>query len=551
MRDILDFYAFMKKILNIVLILFITIFEGWATEEVIKLTWPDDFKNASQYDGKMVELNQILYVTNIGNWNKYGEITLSSKRLMSPTEIALPGSDEYYSLVQSNNFDQLILSDGSSDIYPTPRPWTGEKDYIRTGAYTTHIVGRFTIEEYGYTITPTEEPVFENNIRPTMAEDLGDYDVKVCGFNLKYYLASNWGTGYGPETEEEAEQQHRKIVKALLAIDADVFGLVEIQQGQDALQKLADALNAIDSEAEYTYINDGTQVYGSYTKAGYLYKSSKLTPVRQLQSNDTGVKNRKKAQGFQVKNTGEKFVFMINHFKAKSGKGSGDNADKGDGQSTYNGDRVREATAVNTFAKSCTSYFGDSDVLIMGDLNAYSMEDPIRVFTDAGYTNLIKEYEGEEGYSYSYRGTLGCLDHALANESILGQVTGCEVFHINTDESTVFAYDGYSYQDNMYRSSDHDPVVVGLRLRRSTSIDNTDSGNSRIVYGGDGIIGVAAAKGNRMSVYALTGEMIYTTTIETNDYTISTSELGLQRGIYIVKLTDGKSCVVEKLRINE
>ena len=524
---------------------------GIEAETAIKLLWPDDFKNASQYDGKLVELNQTLYVTNISNWNKYGEITLSSKRLMSPTEVALPGSAEYRSIVSANEMDQLILSDGSSKQYPTPRPWTGDKDYIRTGAYTNKVVGRFTIEEYGHTITPTEVPVFEGNERPIEVVGLGDYDVKVCGFNLQIYIATEWDGDYGPASKEESDKQHAKIVKALAAIDADVFGLVEVQQGQVALEKLANALNALDPSAQYTYINDGTQVYGTYTKAGYLYKASKVKPLRQLQSNDTGVKHRKKAQGFEVLATGEKFVYMINHFKAKgSEEASGDNADKGDGQCTYNGDRVREATAVVTFARSCATYFGDEDVLVMGDLNAYSMEDPIRKFTDAGYTNLIKEFEGAEGYTYSYRGTVGCLDHALANAAIESQVTGCEVFHINSDESTVFGYNEY-YQNNMYRSSDHDPVVVGLRLGYRTPTDNTEIDDSRIIYGGEGMIGIASAKDNEIKIYTLTGQLVYGDIVDSNDFVISTTELGLKDGIYIVKLTNGENCVIEKLEIKE
>ncbi len=535
-----NYCAFMKRIFGI-FVFVVCVCAGVVAESVIKLVWPDDFKNASQYDGKLVELNQTLYVTNIGNWNKYGEITLSSKRLMSPTDVALPGSAEYRSIVSANEMDQLILSDGSSKQYPNPRPWTGDKDYIRTGAYTMKVVGKFTIEEYGYTITPTEVPVFEGNERPMEVVGLGDYDVKVCGFNLCYYIATEWDGDYGPASKEDSDKQHAKIVKALAAIDADVFGLVEVQQGQVALEKLANALNALNPSAQYTYINDGTQVYGTYTKAGYLYKASKVRPLRQIQSNDTGVKNRKKAQGFEVLSTGEKFVYMINHFKAKSGKGSGDNADKGDGQSTYNGDRVREATAVLTFAKSCTTYFGDQDVLIMGDLNAYSMEDPIRIFTNAGYTNLIKKFEGAEGYSYSYRGSVGCLDHALVNESIENQITGCKVFHINTDESTIFAYDGHNYQNNMYRSSDHDPIVVGLQLSVGTPTESIEINNNRVVYGHDGMIGIASSEGCEMKIYTTSGQLVYNDIINSNEYTLSTSEIGLNHGLYIIKLDDGNA----------
>jgi hypothetical protein len=187
----------------------------------------------------------------------------------------------------------------------------------------------------------------------------------------------------------------------------------------------------------------------------------------------------------------------------------------------------------------------------MGDLNAYSMEDPIRIFTDEGYTNLIKKFEGIEGYSYSYQGTVGCLDHALANEEMNRQVTGCKVFHINADEAAVFGYDGYSYQNNMYRSSDHDPVVVGLRLGTGTSTDNIEIDDSRIIYGGEGIIGIAAAKDNEMRIYSVTGQLIYSDIVDSNDFVISTTELGLKDGIYIVKLTNNENCITEKLKIRK
>jgi hypothetical protein len=182
----------------------------------------------------------------------------------------------------------------------------------------------------------------------------------------------------------------------------------------------------------------------------------------------------------------------------------------------------------------------------MGDLNAYSMEDPIRKFTDVGYAHLIKQFAEDEGYSYVYRGAVGCLDYALANGSMEKQVTGCEVFHINADEAAVFGYDGYSYQNNMYRSSDHDPVVVGLRLGVGTQTEQVDMEGGRIVYGGEGVIGVASAEGCEMEIYTLMGQCVYSEKIESNDYTVSTAEIGLKEGIYIVKLSDGD---VVKLRI--
>jgi predicted extracellular nuclease len=102
-----------------------------------------------------------------------------------------------------------------------------------------------------------------------------------------------------------------------------------------------------------------------------------------LQENDdAGAPKRKKTQAFMEIATGEKFLFSVNHFKAKSGKGSGANADQGDGQGSYNADRVKEAKSLlDNYTRDCV-FYGDSDILVMGDLNAYAMEDPITVLRE-------------------------------------------------------------------------------------------------------------------------------------------------------------------------
>ena len=62
--------------------------------------------------------------------------------------------------------------------------------------------------------------------------------------------------------------------------------------------------------------------------------------------------------------------------------------------------------------------------LIIGDLNSYDKEDPIDVFTAAGYTDLLLAYQGEYAYSYVFDGQLGYLDHALAGPGLVADVTG-------------------------------------------------------------------------------------------------------------------------------
>lgn len=513
--------------------------------DIVTLTWPDDYDIADDYIGCEVEFNQTLYVSDNSSWNKYGEVTLSGERLMSPTDIALPGSDDYRSIVTANNRNRLILSDGSNDIYPEPRPWANQDGTLRTGAKLTYLRGILSYTKFGYTVTPTQEPEFLDNVRPVDVETLGDHDIRICSFNLQFYLASHYGEGYGPENEAQAELQHSKILKALLAIDADVFGLLEIQQGNGAQKRLVAALNEARPDARYAYVEDGVAENGTFTKAGFIYRSDKLTPLRQIQMNNSVVKYRKFAQGFEVVENGEKFVCVLCHFKSKSGSGSGDNADSGDGQGAFNGDRVKEATAVVTFAKSTANYFGDPDVIIMGDLNAYAMEDPIRILEEGGYHNLLKYFGGEGAYSYSFRGTAGCLDHILANGSIMSAITGCSAFHLNADEPTVFGYAGYSAQDNMYRSSDHDPVVVGLDFSMQTVGIDSSKPDNYIVYGKDGIIGIAGGNGGgKVEIFTSTGMRIYTENNIDADFTIDVNSLSISDGVYVVRLTISDNQVI-------
>ena len=124
---------------------------------------------------------------------------------------------------------------------------------------------------------------------------------------------------------------------------------------------------------------------------------------------------------------------------------------------------------------------GDEDALVIGDLNSYAMERPITALKDAGYTDLLQQFEGEEAYGYLFDGLLGTLDHALASPTLTEQVTGAGGWKINADENPLFDYNDTVrdtgeadferkssalplVEPNAYRSSDHDPVVIGLDL---------------------------------------------------------------------------------------
>ena len=114
--------------------------------------------------------------------------------------------------------------------------------------------------------------------------------------------------------------------------------------------------------------------------------------------------------------------------------------------------------------------------LILGDLNSYSQEEPLLALYDAGFINLKYHYDSKlPSFSYSFQGLLGNLDHALANSELLPFIKSVDSWHINSVEDVLLDYnkednghkhpsiDTYGKPD-MYRSSDHDPVVLGLQF---------------------------------------------------------------------------------------
>jgi predicted extracellular nuclease len=108
-------------------------------------------------------------------------------------------------------------------------------------------------------------------------------------------------------------------------------------------------------------------------------------------------------------------------------------------------------------------------VLVIGDLNAYGKEDPIDILNAGGLQDQLSRFNGGTAYSYVFDGEAGYLDHALATASLAAQITGTAHWTINADEPSVIDYNTEFkpqdlYSGDMFRSSDHDPVLVGMNL---------------------------------------------------------------------------------------
>jgi Ca2+-binding RTX toxin-like protein len=266
------------------------------------------------------------------------------------------------------------------------------------------------------------------------------------------------------------------------------------------------------------------------------------------------------AQTFSEISSGEKLTVAVNHLKSK-GSACTDidvtDIDANDGQGNCNKTRTKAAQALVDWLNSDPTASGDTDYLLIGDLNSYAKEDPIKAIengaddtanTTDDFTNLVKNFGGAGAYSYVFDGQTGYLDHALASKSLLTQVTDATDWHINSDEPPSFDYNDTVattgeasfeakpsalplYEANQYRTSDHDPVIIGVKLGETINIINGTTIKDTLVGtpGKDRITGLGAADvisgglGNDEFVYTGTTEGIDTIT----DFTLGQDKIVL------------------------
>ncbi len=406
-------------------------------------------------ENMLLTFPQPLTVSEHYNLGRFGEVVLSSQgRLFQPTDRR--GVD-----AALNERRSLLVDDGSTRENPATLP-----PIVRTGDVAAGVTGVLGYGFGAYRLQPTK-PVNYLNANPRLPKPFPVVgNVKVASFNTL-----NWFTTLGSRGASDAEEQQRqlaKLVAALKGLNADAVALMEVENnGQTALQALVDAVNAEVGAGTYAALahpfpgTDAIQV-------GLIYKPAKLTPVGAAKSSQDAVFSRPPLiQTFRRKGGGQPFTMLVNHLKSKgSCPSSGPDADQGDGQSCWNPTRVAQAQALLGLVE-------DQDLpnpIVLGDLNAYGEEDPIDTLEAGGLTSVTKRFVPEPlRYSYLFDGLAGELDHALVGRQLLKRVTSATIWHINSDEPRIRDYNQEFnppglYQPDAYRSSDHDPLVIGLTL---------------------------------------------------------------------------------------
>jgi predicted extracellular nuclease len=476
-----------------------------------------------RFEGMLVTLPQTLAVTEHFQLGRFGQVLMSARgRLAQPTNVVPPGRPANR-LQAANDLNKVLLDDASQRQNPDPILFAREgaplsaSNTLRGGDTAGGTVGVMTYTWGGNAASPNAfrvRPIaamggqvrFEAaNERPAAPDEVGG-DLQVASFNVLNYF-NTFGDNcrpVGPDNDTacrgadnavEFERQADKVVAAITGLDADVVGVIEIENDGygpgSALQDLVDRLDAEAGAGTYAFIDAdaGTGQVDALgldaIKVGLLYKPDAALPVGRTAALNTesfvnggrGTEPRNRpalAQTFQD-DDGGRVTVAVNHLKSKGSdcNSSGD-PDTGDGQGNCNLTRLSAARELAEWLAGDPTAVDDADVLVMGDLNSYAREDPVTALRRRGYDNLVRRFEGRDAYSYVFDGQWGYLDHALASRTMRNQVTGTTTWHINADEPPVLDYntDFKSpgqvvglYAPDPYRSSDHDPVLVGLDPR--------------------------------------------------------------------------------------
>ncbi|ATG50930.1 glutamate--cysteine ligase [Brachybacterium vulturis] len=478
-------------------------------------------------------------VTDVYPTNRFGEVTLAigDEPLWQAGELMAPGAEatEYFT---SRDELTVLLDDGKttnfSDNAQQPLSWLSTEEPVRVGAaagFTDPVVVAYSFDQWRlnpttpWTSADTDGVDFEATRQD--APDAVGGDLQLATFNvLNYFTTLGEDTpGCEPYTNiegegtsvaggcllrgawgaDDLERQESKIVDAIVGTGADVVGLMEIEnsarlgeEADEATATLVAALNAQAGEGTWDYVRTG-EAYSALGLDGgqdvitnaIIFKPAEVTPVgsAEILAEDEAFENAREPIGQvfapvsgsgaeQVE--GEPFLFTVNHFKSKGSKDDED-ADLPEDpvQGNARTSRLQQAEALLTWGEATAAERGVEDVFHGGDFNAYTEEEPLQLFYDAGFENL-RETHDPESWTYSYGGMVGALDHVVANASAAERISGATAWQINGPESVMLQYSRYLnnttdlYGAGPFASSDHDPVIVGLDAEFAEAEDFVD-----------------------------------------------------------------------------
>lgn len=486
---------------------------GMTLPEPAELSLPvtslDDFE---AFEGMYVTFPQDLVISEYFNYDRYGEIVLTSQRHLTPTAFVEPGAPAIAE-AQAFLLDRITLDDGRTNQNPDPAIHPNGLEFttfnrFRGGDLVTNLTGVLDYSFNLYRVQPTQGADYTAANLRTAEPAIINGDIKIASFNVLNYFTSlddgpdNCGPSEdmecrGADTSEEFERQRIKIIEGISIIDADIVGLMEIENDRlsltadYAVADLVAGLNEKMGADTYAYIATGA-IGTDAIKVALIYKPGKVTPLGDFAILDSTVDPRflddynrpVLAQTFVDNQVGEAITVAVNHLKSKGSECDAvDDPDLGDGQGNCNLTRLKAAQAEVDWLASDPTGTGVDRYLIIGDLNSYDKEDPIDAIklgaddtadTDDDFVDMVHEINGDAAYGYVFDGQVGYLDYALVSKNLVEFVADANIWHVNADEPDIIDYDmsfkapaqDALWEPNAYRASDHDPTIITLTFNQ-------------------------------------------------------------------------------------
>lgn len=440
-------------------------------------------------EGMRTNVIDALTVTSVFGIGRFGEFEASEgDRLIQYTECNESNVAGLATYNAGQDLRRLVIDDGRSGDNAFPIVLgdgmeVNATNSLRAGTTITGLTGIVDERFTGYRFQATGFSRSDDNPRPASAPAVGG-NLTVVGMNVLNYFTTLGSRG--ANNADEFDRQEAKIVNAIIELDADILGLVEIENdgfgAGSTIQTLIDAISDAGGPAYTAVVNANSG--GDQIQVSLIYKADVVeesgTAANLATPNDVFSSNRiPLAQTFRVigagnPNLGQQVTVCVNHWKSKGGScGAGD--DDAGGAGSCNGTRNDAAVAIAAWLATNPTGVNEPDQLIIGDLNAYSQEEPLLTLENEGFVNMVRALAGAGSFpcgsiaSYVFRGEWGSLDHAFATASLSTKVTGAIPWAVNASEPPVLDYDTQFndpalYADDFYRFSDHNPIVIGLDL---------------------------------------------------------------------------------------
>lgn len=415
-----------------------------------------------RYRGQVVEITTPLYLCGV----YYDSLVLAPERLFVPEEHAVGLADGdstvYRELLAANNAMRISLQ----------APLQAYK--FRTGAVVRNLRARVVGTQR---LHSGQTPRFTANRLRSRVPRLGKTDLTICSANIQNFFYDLGGYASRRTTRGQYELQRLKIATALRRMDADIYALCELEKGCRAPEALVSKMNSLAPKPVYDYVYTGA-TDGDTISVGFIYRVDKVEPCSIPLFAYADKQNiyayRFMLQDWRCLKTGERFLISLNHLRSKRGDPAEANAKR-----MANVDSV----LLSIDRAQMDERYRDEDVLLLGDYNSYSEEQPIQSFVRAGYADMLPAGD----YSYVYDAQVGYLDRVFASPSMAAQITKVVPVHWNADASYSLGFKSkYNYKGRripsesptrinrvlsrqakknlLFRYSDHDPILIGLRF---------------------------------------------------------------------------------------